>query len=116
MLRQIQENNGGKAAFTAFLDLETNRRVFIADSDPNDSFCPPGSWDELSAESIKDLTEGRSYFLDNLFGLGKIPVTTINMNPYGYRCMGETLIGVVEGYPVYVSSSVKTTASSTVPV
>ena len=101
-LLDIQETNGGIAAFTAFLDPETNRRVFIADSDPNDSFCPPGSWDELKAESIRDLTEGRSYFLDNLFGAGKIPVTTINMEPYGYRCMGGTIIGMIDGNPVFV--------------
>ena len=101
-LLSIQENNGGKAAFTAFLDPETNRRVFIADSDPNDSFCPPGSWDELPAEAIRDLTEGRQYFLDDLFGIGKIPATIINMEPYGSRCMAGTILGIVEGYPVYV--------------
>ena len=101
-LRQIQENNGGRAAFTAFLDTETNRRIFIADSDPNDSFCPPGTWDEMEASVIRDLTEGKEYFLDEYFGLGKIPATTINMEPYGYRCMAGTVIGVVDGYSVYV--------------
>ena len=101
-LREIQENNGGRAAFTAFLDTETNRRIFITDSDPNDSFCPPGTWDELDASSIRDLTEGKEYFLDEYFGLGKIPATTIKMEPYGYRCMAGTVIGVVDGYPVYV--------------
>jgi sigma-B regulation protein RsbU (phosphoserine phosphatase) len=101
-LRQIQENNGGKAAFTAFLDTETNRRVFIADSDPKDSFCPPGTWDELEADAIRDLTEGREYFLDELFGMGRIPATTIQMEPYGYRCMAGTVIGTVDGYQVYV--------------
>jgi sigma-B regulation protein RsbU (phosphoserine phosphatase) len=101
-LRQIQENNGGRAAFTAFLDPATNRRIFIADSDPTDSFCPPGSWDELEEDSIRDLIDGSSHFLDDYFGAETIPATTINMEPYGYRCMAGTLIGVVEGYPVYV--------------
>ena len=101
-LRQIQENNGGRAAFTAFLDPETNRRIFIADSDPNASFCPPGTWDELEASSIRDLTEGKEYFLDEYFGMGKIPATIIRMEPYGFRCMAGTVIGTVEGYPVYV--------------
>lgn len=101
-LRQIQENNGGRAAFTAFLDPETNRRIFIADSDPNASFCPPGTWDELEPSSIRDLTEGKEYFLDEYFGMGKIPATIIRMEPYGFRCMAGTVIGTVEGYPVYV--------------
>ena len=102
MLCEIQENNGGMAAFTAFLDLETNRRIFVADSDPNDSFCPPGSWDELDPNAIRELTEGREYFLDEFFGTGKIPATMINMEPYGYRCMAGTMIGMVDGYQVYV--------------
>ncbi len=102
LLLSIQENNGGMAAFTAFLDPETNRRVFVTDSDPNDSFCPPGSWDELEQSSVDDLMNGRSYFLDELFGIGKIPATTIDMEPYGYRCMAGTMIGAVEGIPVFV--------------
>ena len=101
-LRSIQENNGGMAAFTAFIDSDTNRRVFVADSDPGETFCPPGSWDEYSEENIRDLTEGRSYFLDEYFGLDRITATIMNMEPYGYRCMAATVIGVVDGHPVYV--------------
>ena len=101
-LRQIQENNGGRAAFTAFLDPENNRRIFIADSDPNDSFCPPGTWDVLEEDAVRDLTEGREYLLDEVFGVGRIPATTIKMEPYGYRCMAGSVIGIVDGYPIYV--------------
>ncbi len=102
IMREIQETNGGKAAFTAVLDPATNRRIFVADSDPNDTFCPPGSWDELPAGSIQDLIEGRKYPIDELFGVGMIPATTIKMAPYGYRCMAGTVIGTVDGYMVYV--------------
>ncbi len=102
LLRSIQDNNGGKAAFLAYLEPETNRRIFIADSDPNDTFCPPGSWDELTAEQIRDLTEGREYFLDRFFGMGRIPATLLKMEPYGYRCMAGTVIGSVDGCMVYV--------------
>ena len=102
MMRDIQETNGGKAAFTAVIDPATNRRIFIADSDPNDTFCPPGSWDEYSPEIIRDLTEGREYFLDKYFGVGKIPATTFKMEPYGFRCMAGTVIGNVDNYQIFV--------------
>ena len=101
-LRHIQESNGGKAAFTAIIDPETNRRIFVTDSDPNDTFCPPGSWDEYPEETVRYLTEGREHFLDNLFGMGRIPATTIKMEPYGYRITAASMIGVADGYPVLV--------------
>ena len=101
-LRSIQESNGGRAAFTAFIDAETNRRVFIADSDPGDTFCPPGSWDVYSEENIRDITEGRSYFLDEFFGLDRITASIIRMEPYGFRCMAASVIGTVDGCPVLV--------------
>ena len=102
LLRLIQDTYGGKAAFTAFLDLENNRRVFITDSDPNDSFCPPGSLDELEKISIDDLMNGRQYLLDDMYGIPALPATTINMSPYGYRCMAGTLLGTIDGYPVFI--------------
>ena len=101
-LLDIQESNGGIGAFTCILDRETNRRIFVADSDPTDGFCPPGSWDYYTEENMKDLTEGRQYFLDNLFGVGKINATTIHMDPYGYRIMGAVIVGTVDESQVYV--------------
>ena len=102
VLRQIQESNGGIAAFTAFLDPATNRRVFITDSDPNDTFCPPGSLDIMDAKVIHDLMNGSQPFIDRLYEVGPMNATTINMKPYGYRCMAGTIICVVDEYPVYV--------------
>ena len=101
-LLDIQESGGGIGAFTCILDPETNRRIFVADSDPTDGFCPPGSWDYYTEENMKDLTEGRQYFLDELFGVGKINATTIHMDPYGYRIMGAVIIGTVDEFQVYV--------------
>ncbi|MBR3436805.1 MAG: serine/threonine-protein phosphatase [Lachnospiraceae bacterium] len=101
-LLDIQESSGGIGAFTCILDTQMNRRIFVADSDPTDGFCPPGSWDYYTKENMKDLTEGRQYFPDELFGVGKINATTIHMDPYGYRIMGCTILGMVEGYPVCV--------------
>ena len=101
-LRLIQDSNGGKAAFTAFLDPKTNRRVFIADSDRKSSFCPPGSWDVYDQETVDALIKGKSYFLDSLYGVGEIPSAIINMEPYGYRCMGGSQVAVINGYPVFI--------------
>ena len=102
VLRTVQNANEGRAAFTAFLDVENNLRVFITDSDPNATFCPPGSLDELDKDAISDLVNGRQHLLDDMFGVGKISATTINMSPYGYRCMAGTKLGEINGYPVYV--------------
>ena len=102
VLRQVQEDGGCIAAFTAFFDLKTNRRVFIADSDPDDSFCPPGSWDELDPETIQDLMNGKKHFIDGFFGGEAIPATIINMEAYGRRCMAGTRLCEINGYPVFV--------------
>ncbi len=102
MLRQIQENNGGKAAFTALLDPSSNRRIFVVDSDPNDSFCPPGSLDDMGEDVISDLINGKAELLDQFYGLGPISATLIDMEPYGYRCMAGTQVAYVGSYPVFV--------------
>ena len=52
LIHSIQVKNDAIAAYTAALDTETNRMIFIADGDPNDTFCPPGSWDELEPREI----------------------------------------------------------------
>ena len=72
-LDEIRESHEGKAAFTAFIDPDTGRRVFIADSDPTDGFCPPGSWDVYDEDLIRALLEGRSYDIDSFYGFGAIP-------------------------------------------
>ncbi|MBE6116670.1 MAG: serine/threonine-protein phosphatase [Erysipelotrichaceae bacterium] len=101
-LLTIQETNNGKAAFTAFFDLENNRRVFVTDSDPNETFCPPGSMDIMDVRVINEIMNGKQYFLDELFETGPMSSTIFKMEPYGYRCMGGTLVGVIDGYPVFV--------------
>ena len=101
-LRLIQDSNGGRAAFTAFIDPATNRRVFIADSDRKSTFCPPGSWDQYDQEMVDALINGKQHMLDKFYGVGKIPATTFKLDPYGYRCMGATTVAVIEGYPVFV--------------
>jgi len=101
-LDEIRESHEGRAAFTAFIDPDTGRRVFIADSDPTDGFCPPGSWDVYDEDLIKSLLEGRSYDIDSFYGFGAIPSAISRMDPYGSRCPAATIIGMVDRYPVLV--------------
>ena len=101
-LLEIQENSGGMAAFTAFLDPATNRRVFIADSDPKDTFCPPGSLDVMEQYIIDAILSGRKEPLDGLYDTPAMNAVTFKMEPYGYRCMAGTCVGTVDGYPVFI--------------
>ena len=101
-LLKIQENNNGKAAFTAFLDPAANRRVFITDSDPDSTFCPPGSLDVMDSKVISDIINGTQFFLDGLFETGPMNATIFKMEPYGFRCMAGTIVGYVDQYPVFI--------------
>ncbi len=102
VLRRIQENNDAIAAFVAFLDPETNRRVFIIDSDPKDSFCPTGSMDVFETENFKELLYGKQDIFDEMYGTQRISSTILKMSPYGYRCMAGTQIGIIDDYPVFI--------------
>ena len=101
-LLSIQESNNGKAAFTAIFDLENNRRIFVTDSDPNETFCPPGSLDVMEKRVINDIMNGKQFFLDELFETGPMSSTIFKMEPYGYRCMAGTIVGFIDQYPVFV--------------
>ena len=107
-LRWIQRQYGGMAAFIAFIDTSTNRRVFITDSDPKESsFCPPGYWDEYDEATVDALLHGKEYFIDRLYNNNedsneRMTATTINMEPYGYRCTAGTLLFEINRYPVLV--------------
>ncbi|MBQ3385456.1 MAG: serine/threonine-protein phosphatase [Erysipelotrichaceae bacterium] len=101
-LLSIQESNNGKAAFTAIFDLANNRRIFVTDSDPNETFCPPGSMDVMEKRVINDIMNGKQFFLDELFETGPMSSTIFKMEPYGYRCMAGTIVGFIDEYPVFV--------------
>ena len=101
-LLSIQESNNAKAAFTAIFDLENNRRIFVTDSDPNETFCPPGSMDVMEKRVINDIMNGKQFFLDELFETGPMSSTIFKMDPYGYRCMAGTIVGFIDEYPVFV--------------
>ncbi len=102
ILREIQESNGGIAAYIAFLDPAENRMVFVNDSDPKESFCPPGYWDTLKPSETETLIHGSTMFLDDLYGVEAIPAALIDMEPYGYRCTAGTILFEIKGYPVLV--------------
>ncbi len=102
ILDEIRKSHEGRAAFTAFIDPDTGRRVFIADSDPTEGFCPPGSWDVYDEDLLKAILEGKAYAIDSFYGFGAIPSAIFRMEPYGYRCTAATAIGNVGQYQVLV--------------
>ena len=102
-LREVQEENGAVAAYIAALDLQGSRMIFIADSDASDSFCPPGSFDDMKADEIDALANGaKPGMLDTLFHTPVMPSVISRMPKYGYRCTAGTKIFEIGSYPVMV--------------
>ena len=103
LIHSIQVKNDAIAAYTAALDTETNRMIFIADGDPNDTFCPPGSWDELEPREIDAFMNGaKPSLLDRFYGTQSMSAVISNMEQYGYRCTAGTKLFEAEGYPVFI--------------
>lgn len=103
MIYQLQEENGAIAAYTAALDAERSRMIFIADGDPKASYCPPGMWDELKPKDISGLINGtHGSQLDIFYGADPIPAIVTRMKQYGYRCTAGTKLFDVNDYPVMI--------------
>ena len=102
-MQMMAKTNDAMAAYLAFLDLDNSRMVFIADSDRNEeTFCPPGCWDQLKEEDCRVLIEGRQELLDPLYGVQKIQACLIDLPQYGYRCTAGTIICYIGRYPIMV--------------
>ncbi len=102
-LRTLQETNGAIAAYTAFLDPETQRMVFIADADPKSTVCPPGHWDFIEKPYFDAFLNGAKItLLDRLYETPSMPSVTMDMQQYGYRCTAGEKLTDVGGYPVYI--------------
>ncbi len=102
-LLALQKTNGAIAAYTAFLDPETQRMVFIADADPKDTVCPPGHWDAIEEPYFNAFLNGAKVtLLDRLYDTPSMPSVTMRMEQYGYRCTAGEKLMDVGGYPVYI--------------
>lgn len=102
-LQKMMEATDSVAVYTAVLDTEQNRLIFLADADPKDSFCPPGSWDAMEPEYIDAFLNGaETGLLDSFYGVGSMSAVISNMEQYGYRCTAGTRLFDVNGYPVFL--------------
>lgn len=100
---EIQNATDAIASYVAFLDVEHNRMVFIADSDPKQSFCPPGKWDEFKSKEIDGFINGaKPKPLDGFYGAERMPSVITRIPQYGYRCTACTKLFDIGKYPVFI--------------
>ena len=103
LIHEMQVENDAIAGYIAAMDEENNRMVFITDGDPNETFCPPGTWDELKEKNVQALIYGSKVSLmDRFYGAGSMPSVMINLEKYGYRCTAGTKLTESNGYPVMI--------------
>lgn len=81
VLHSIEQENDASSVYIGVIDLARSRFVYLVDSDYSEMFCPPGYWDELSAEEVDIYMNGA-------------PVSTINK-----------LLGDDEAIPAMLSRS-----------
>ena len=102
-LLRLMNGNHAIAAYTAAIDEENKRMVFIADADPKSTFCPPGTWDPLDhGETDAFLYGAKPSILDQLYDTGAMPATVTNIAKYGYRCTAGKELFKVGKYTVFV--------------
>lgn len=102
-LDDLRVENGAIAAYVAMLDYDTDRMIFVVDGDQKDTFCPPGSWDELDDRYVRGFRDGMTgSFLDSLYGTPPMRSVVNRMEKYGYRCSAGTLLFEIGKYPVMV--------------
>ncbi len=94
-LRITKEELGLRNSFIVAIDEETNRMIYLIDSDPDmKTFCWPGTWDTYKPHEISVLVYGkRVSALQRQLGLRDRPQATITYLPaYGLRCTGGTTL------------------------
>lgn len=102
-IHSLQLANDAVAGYVAFLDLEENRLVFVADGDQAASYCPPGYWDLMEAKDLDTLMHGNKVsLLDRLNGTGAMNAIVTRMERYGYRCTAGSRLFTIKDYPVFI--------------
>lgn len=103
-LYHIMEANEARAVYTAILDTENNRMIFLADADLNaDSYCAPGTWDSLSREQTDAFINGaKPRLLDSLYGVDVMTSMATTIEEYGYRCTAGTKLFDYGNYAAYI--------------
>ena len=99
----IQNQNEMVAGYVAAIDPETDRMIFIADCDPKETNCAPGTWDLLDHDVAEDLLYGDTGgFLDSFYDTEVLHASLSNMDQYGYRCTAGTKLCEVSDFHVFI--------------
>ena len=102
-IHSLQLVNDAIAGYVAFLDLDKNRMVFIADGDQAASYCPPGYWDAMKPKDLEVLMNGNKVsLLDRMNGVGSMNSIITTMDRYGYRCTAGSRLFKINDYPVFI--------------
>ena len=90
------------STFIAALDPDTNRMIYLIDSDETESFCFPGTWDIYSADNIDRLINGiRPNKLERTFGVKEnVQAIVSDLKQYGVRCTGAQTLYTKGKYTV----------------
>ena len=103
-LHALEQENEAAAVYIAALDPETNRMIYLIDSDYNDdTFCMPGFIDQLSEEEISVYMEGAKisgidYFLGERTS---IPAYISDTERFGYICTSATYLFQSGKYEIF---------------
>ncbi|MBQ9023315.1 MAG: SpoIIE family protein phosphatase [Eubacterium sp.] len=102
-LHVLERENEAGSVYVGAIDQETNRLIYIIDSDYNlDTFCDPGFWDDNSAGEMKIYMEGaRVTLIDRLLGdTEPIPAVVTRTEKYGHLCTAASPLFTTGKYKV----------------
>ena len=102
-LYKLMQANDARAAYTALLDREGGRMIFLADADTTDSYCAPGTWDYIQPDVMNALFDGAPLkFLDRLYGVEQMTSVPAEIEDYGYRCTAGTKLFDIGKYSAFI--------------
>lgn len=88
-MNALKERNEQLNAFVVALEPETERMIYLIDSDPGEeTFCRPGTWDTYPRKQIEELINGREpSAMDKAKDLDKgVQAIITNRPEFGLRC------------------------------
>ena len=92
ILQKLEDDNGADCLYICYMDLETNRAIYIIDAAHEDA-CSPGDCDPIEEENRRLMESGDYTF----------PAYITNYEEYGWLC--SAACGVKTAYGKYVASA-----------
>ena len=104
-LMSVRDRLALRNAFIVAIDEETDRMIYLVDSDQKDTFCKPGTWDVYDDRVMDALVHGDSsstlvsrFDTENRNSQATLTYT----DKYGLRCTGGAELFKTDGYTVMV--------------